>query len=141
MYACVSGMRVPYTPEPDMYVRCWLNVIVVMEEISRDTSHQYEHERDEYEWNGFPVWLSPNQFYICIRICRTRGVSNKGSLIFSSFLVALHGTPPPSDVSFDRGIHRRGARKRGRLATVFQSPAPAPVPGRFECHVLLNILQ
>lgn len=91
----VRGMRVPYAPEPDMYVRCWLNVIVVMEEISRDTSHQYERERDEYEWNGFPVWLNPNQFYICIRICRTRGVSNKGSLIFSSFSVALHGTHLP----------------------------------------------
>lgn len=111
---CVRGARVPYAPEPDMYVRCWLNVTVVMEEISRDTSHQYERERDEYEWNGFPVWLSPNQFYICIRICRTRGVSNKGSLIFSSFSVALHGTHLPLAMFRSVEAHIDMARKKKR---------------------------
>lgn len=111
IYVCVYTVCVPYIDTPDMYVRCWLNVTVVMEEISRGTSHQYERERDEYEWNGFPVWLSPNQFYICIRICRTRGVSNKGSLIFSSFSVALHSTHP-RDVSLGGSTHQRSAKKR-----------------------------
>lgn len=120
--ARVYRARSTRSTKPDMYVRCWLNVTVVMEEISRGTSHQYERERDEYEWNGFPVWLSPNQFYICIRICRTRGVSNKGSLIFSSFSVALHCTHP-RDVSLGGSTHRRSVKKKERLATLFDRRA------------------
>lgn len=93
-----------------------------MEEISRGTSHQYERERDEYEWNGFPVWLSPNQFYICIRICRTRGVSNKGSLIFSSFSVALHCTHPPRCFARWKHTSAQCEKKKECLATAFRSP-------------------
>ena len=49
-----------------------LNVTAAMEEIPRGFT-AVSTGQDEYEWNRFPVRLSPSHFYICICICRTWG--------------------------------------------------------------------